>query len=197
MNKLPVAGFVLAGGKSSRMGRDKALLEFEGQLLVERALDKLKVVCMEVAIAGGVEDLWRFGAMVPDRWIGCGPLGGLAAALEASSFDWNLVLAVDVPLVPVELVRALGERCVRSSAVGVMLRVDGRVEPLCAGYHRRALPAVQAALRAERFKVITAVEAAGPIEYFDIEGKNAGWFANVNTPEELAAAMRLVERDCI
>jgi molybdopterin-guanine dinucleotide biosynthesis protein A len=197
VSKLPVAGFVLAGGKSSRMGRDKALLELDGRPLVERAMRLLGAVCMEASIAGGSEELARFGRVVPDGRTGCGPLSGIVAALEASGFDWNLMLAVDVPLVPVDLVRALAEQCAGSSAVAVVARVTGRPEPLCAAYHRRALPGLQSALNAGRFKVMTAIAESGSVEYFEVDGKKATWFTNVNTQEEFTEAMRLVQRDGI
>jgi molybdopterin-guanine dinucleotide biosynthesis protein A len=173
------------------MGRDKALLEFEGETLVERAVGKLGAVCAEVRIAGGGEEVKRFGAVVQDDVMGCGPLGGIVAGLGATGFDWSVFLAVDVPLVPVEFVQALGERCLRSSAVAVIARVEGRAEVLCAGYSRKGLSGLRKALEEGRLKVLTAVQEAGEVEFFEVDGKNACWFANVNTPEEFSMAKQL------
>jgi molybdopterin-guanine dinucleotide biosynthesis protein A len=170
------------------MGRDKALLMLEGRTLVERALGKLESVCSSTAIAGGGSDLAGFGRMVTDGVPGCGPLGGIVAALESSEFDWSIFLPVDVPLVSVELVRGLAERCVGSEAVAVLVRVHGRVEPLCGGYSRRALPGLREALGAGRLKVTAGVEGAGVVEYFDVE--DGDQFANLNTPEEFTEAER-------
>jgi molybdopterin-guanine dinucleotide biosynthesis protein A len=177
---------VLAGGRSSRMGRDKALLKLGGKTLVERAGGKLKAVCERVGIAGG-DELAEFGRVVPDERPGCGPLGGIVAALESSEFEWNIFLPVDVPLVPVEFVQRLGERCLASDTVAVMARVDGRAEPLCAGYHRRALGGLRVALEQGDFKVMRAIEGAGEIEFMDIVEPGMQ-FLNLNTPEEFAAA---------
>jgi molybdopterin-guanine dinucleotide biosynthesis protein A len=172
------------------MGQDKALLLFDGTTLVSRALEKMKAVCASVAIAGGGESLASFGRVVPDSLPGCGPLGGIVAALEGSDFEWNLFLPVDVPLLTVDFLRELGERCLESSAVAVMPRIGGRAEPICAGYSRRALPGLRQALDAGRFKVTAAAAAAGLVDYVEIA--ETGMFANVNTPEEFAAAERLL-----
>src|ERR1700733_13154641 len=137
------AGFVLAGGQSTRMGQDKALLMLGGEPLVKRALSKLKQVCAEVAVAGGTEALQRFGHVISDKNPGCGPLGGIVAALEQSSFEWNLFLPVDAPFVPVSALKALLVMAGGSPSVCVMARVEGLTQPLCAVYSRRALGVLQ------------------------------------------------------
>ena len=182
---MEAAGWVLAGGRSLRMGRDKALLEMDGETLVARAVRSLGEVCAEVGIAGGGAELARFGRVVPDVKVGCGPLGGIVGALEVTRFEWNLFLAVDVPFVPVEVWLGLLARAEENDAVGVMARVEGRVQPLCAAYARRAAGQLRRELEAGRWKVTTAVAAAGTVEFVDFaEGE---WFRNVNTPEEFAA----------
>ena len=170
------------------MGQNKALLLLEGRTLVERALGKLEAVCSSIAIAGGSEELAGFGRLVADGVAECGPLGGVVAALESSEFDWSIFLPVDAPLVSVELVRGVAERCVVSDAVAVLVRVNGRVEPLCGAYSRRALPGLREALSAGRLKVTAGLQGAGVVEYFDLA--DGDQFANLNTPEEFAEAER-------
>ena len=94
------AGFLLCGGQSSRMGTDKALLLLDGEPLVQRGLRTLDEVCREVAIAGGAQELSRFGRVIPDEVRGCGPLGGVVSALEQSLSEWNVFMSVDSPFVP-------------------------------------------------------------------------------------------------
>ena len=180
-----VGGYVLAGGKSLRMGRDKALLVLEGETLVERCLRKLSEVADEVAIAGGTEALARFGRVVPDAEPGCGPLGGIVAALAESRFEWNVFVPVDVPFVPVECLKELVAAAMDSGEAG-MARVDGELQPLCAVYPKTMLPGLRRELDAGRGKVVLAVAAAGPVRVVDFA--DARWFRNVNTPEEFAAA---------
>jgi molybdenum cofactor guanylyltransferase len=183
---VPAAGFVLAGGRSSRMGQDKALLRLGGEPLVKRAIRKLSEVCAEVAIAGGREDLTQFGRVIPDRFPGCGPLGGIISALEQSSFERNLFLPVDAPFVPVSTLKALLFMAAESFGMCVMARVQGKEQPLCAVYSRESLEVLRQELIAGRGKVKLAIEAAGPVRFMDFD--EAGWFANLNTPEEFAQA---------
>lgn len=191
MNLLPVAGFVLAGGRSTRMGQNKALLLLNGQTLVARAVAKLEAVCSSVAIAGGDENFAEYGRVVKDGRPGCGPLGGLVAALESSEFDWNIFLPVDAPLVTAEFVRSLVVRCLASTAIAVLPVVEERAEPLCAAYHRSALSGLRQALDAGRFKVTSAVEAAGRVEYFEVADGGAQ-FANVNRPDQFAEMVQQI-----
>ena len=96
----PVGGYVLAGGKSSRMGRDKALLELAGKPLVLHAVTKLRRICSEVSILGSNSELEAYAPLVRDLHAGCGPMAGIEAALRSSKYDWNLILPVDVPFLP-------------------------------------------------------------------------------------------------
>ncbi len=181
-----VAGFVLAGGRSSRMGKDKALLTLAGEFLVVRALRKLRYVCSDVGIAGGAEELRCFGRVIPDEHPGSGPLGGIVAALGASSFEWNLFLAVDAPFVPVPVLKTLLSMISGLPCVCVMARTQGVMQPLCALYSKKALEVLRKELVGGRWKVIKAIEAAGRVEIVDFE--NSAWFANLNTPQEFAEA---------
>jgi molybdenum cofactor guanylyltransferase len=182
------AGFLLCGGRSSRMGTDKALLVLDGEPLVQRGLRLLGEVCVEVAIAGGGEELRRFGRIVPDEAAGCGPLGGIVSAMRTSDFDWNLFLAVDTPFVPVSVLNRLLGEAAASDAVAVMARVAGQVQPLCAMYSGKALPQLTGELAAGNWKITEAVAAAGGYEIVDFEDER--WFRNLNTPAEFAEAER-------
>ena len=183
----PVAGFVLAGGRSSRMGRDKALLELNGETLIERALRKLKAVCEDAMIAGGSPELARFGRVISDPTPGLGPLGGVVAALEQSSCERNLFLAVDMPFVAESVLQSL------ISAGGpemvLLARADGYAQPLCGVYSRRALPVLREELVARRLKLKEAVEATGGVAY--VEFAQLDWFRNLNSPDDFRAASGL------
>ena len=116
-------GFVLAGGKSSRMGpnTDKAFLEFDGQTLLDRALGVMAEVCDDVTIVGDPAKFAKHvsgqrGTVVADVFPGCGPLGGIHAALANSTAELNLMLAVDMPFVSGELLAFLFATAVESGA---------------------------------------------------------------------------------
>ena len=116
-----ISGFVLAGGRSSRLGRDKATLPWppnafaEGnrQTLLQHSVARLQTVCSTVSVCANRDDLPFAGTVIPDALPGSGPLGGIVAALEHTTTDWNLMLAVDLPFLPVEVLQAL-VGCARS-----------------------------------------------------------------------------------
>ncbi len=211
-----VNGFVLAGGQSTRMGRDKALLELDGRPLVELAVEKLRAVELDVKICGARADaaaeLARLGEVVPDRFAGCGPVGGIEAGLSAGDGAFSLFLAVDMPLVPVEFLRWMMERAETSGAVATIPVAGGREQPLCAVYSRRLLDGLRAAIGAGHLKTMRAIEEAAAglgerVDLFQVEPVAAAlpagawpvdagrggapvreWFLNANTPEEFALA---------
>jgi molybdopterin-guanine dinucleotide biosynthesis protein A len=182
------AGFLLAGGQSLRMRSDKALLQLGGRSLVERGLETLRAVCAEVAILSNNPELQRFGRVIPDAVPGCGPLGGIVAALESSEFEWNLVLAVDLPFLPVAALKMLLFAAATSQSVAIIPEVDGQPQPLCALYAKTAAPVLRQELEAGYWKVTAAIRAAGEVTFAPFH--QAEWFRNLNTPEDFAEAER-------
>jgi len=172
--KLPVHGFVLAGGKSSRMGVDKALLPFCGRPMVEIAVEKLREFCADVSIAGNWEER-----------VDVGPGAGIEAGLKAARQPWVMFLPVDVPLVPVELLRGWVEAVLESGCGASYLVVKEQRQPAFCVMRRECLAGVSAALdRGVRRldELLRSVAAA------EVEVEVESWFMNVNTPEDLAKA---------
>ena len=196
--------FILAGGQSTRMGRDKALLELGGHPLIEHALGKLRALGFSPRIVGARSDLAALATVVPDNFPHTGPLGGIEAALAASNTEQNLFLPVDLPWLPAEFLRWLIERAENTNALAAVPRLQGRPQPLCAVYSKALLPYAQAALVADDAKVMRAVEHAANasglrIDSFDVEPIAAAqaweqpvplhrWFENINTPADFEKA---------
>jgi molybdopterin-guanine dinucleotide biosynthesis protein A len=182
-------GFVLAGGRSSRMGTDKALLRIDGETLLERAAHAVERAAGSVTIVGHPRRYGIFGfSVIPDAFPDSGPLAGIHAALVHTCADWNLIAACDMPgLESIGLIELL-EQTLRFPEYDVLIpQIDCRPHPLCAVYHRRALPAIEHALRAGRFKVM---DALAPLRVNMLATTNAGLFENVNTPEDWRAFAR-------
>lgn len=205
--------FVLAGGASSRMGRDKALLDFGGRPLIEHAVALLRGIGFDPRICGSRPDLARFASIVPDNHPGCGPLAGIEAALSASGSDLNLFLPVDLPLLPAAFLRWMVERATNTNAAATLPLFGGRPQPLCAVYSRRLLRGIHAALAAGSLKMITAIETAAaalgePIDAFHVESVAAAlipetwpphppvqdWFRNINTPADYEQLLSHLEQ---
>ena len=150
---IPFTGYVLAGGQSTRMGRDKALLEIGGQPLIRSAVNLLKALTERVVILGPAEKYGFLGLPVlPDLVPSRGPLSAIYTGLERSSTNANLFLACDMPLMEGTFLKLLVERARPADAV-LMRLDDGRLEPLCAVYNRSCLPVVKANYENRRFKL--------------------------------------------
>lgn len=196
--------FVLAGGLSSRMGRDKALVEWHGRPLVEIALEKLRRIGFSPWILGSRPDLERFAPVIADNVAQQGPLGAIEAALAATDAEFNLFLSVDMPLLPVDFLRWLVARAEITRAVATVPCIEGRPQPLCAVYDRRLLDGVRDSLARGDLKLIRAIEKAAralnaPMDSCDVEVVAAAqsdggpwpvelptrlWFQNLNTPQD-------------
>lgn len=124
---LDVGGYVLAGGKSSRMGRDKALLELAGKPLVLHAVTKLQRVCEDVHILSGNRELAEYAPLVEDLHPGCGPIGGIEAAFGHSGHEWILLMPVDMPFFSFVNFAELGCRCCLSRFFGVERHAGGAI----------------------------------------------------------------------
>jgi molybdenum cofactor guanylyltransferase len=189
----PLSAFVLAGGKSIRMGRDKAFVVLQGRKLLERALQLARSVTGTVSIVGDPAKFAGFAPVVQDIFPGCGPLGGIHAALCGSETDLNLILAVDVPFVSAALLRYLVRRAVESpTALATVPRTGQQWQPLCAIYRRKFQDAVEQSLRARRYRIDALFDEKRTHvvtgEDLLAAGFSADLFTNVNTPQDLAAA---------
>jgi molybdenum cofactor guanylyltransferase len=187
-----VAAFVLAGGKSTRMGADKAFVMLDGRTLLARALELARTVTDDVRIVGSAEKFAAFAPAVEDVFRECGPLGGIHAALRASVAELNLMLAVDVPFVPAALLQYLVERARGSDAIATVPLAGGGWQPLCAVYRREFGEVAEKALRGGRYK-IGALFADANVQAIEEDelvraGFGPGVFHNLNTKDDVEAA---------
>ena len=178
---------LLAGGKSFRMGRDKASIEINGEALWRRQLETLRRLSPnELFLAGSQHD--PSVETIADEFAGAGPLAGVAAALGKSSLPHIVVLAIDLPMMTTAFLRSLLELCRQQRGV-VAQRAD-RFEPLAAVYPKRSLRLAAAALRSGDFSMQNFVRAAikqDMLRVRKISDDEAPLFANLNTPADLAA----------
>jgi len=191
-SQLSRAGYILTGGKSSRMGADKAFLDFGGRTLLARAIAVIGEVCPNLAIVGDPAKFAASGAVIADLYPACGPLAGIHAALLNSSAELNLMLALDVPFVSRELLAFLLGAANETEAIVIVPRTARGFQPLCAVYRRAFAAAAEDALRAGNYK-IDAVFAGITVRVIEEEelaraGFSEQMFFNVNTPEDLRTA---------
>ncbi|MCU1297478.1 MAG: molybdenum cofactor guanylyltransferase [Acidobacteriaceae bacterium] len=183
-----VAAFVLAGGKSSRMGTDKAFLKLGGVTLLGHALDLARSVAVRVCIVGDKAKFSAFGDIVEDVYIDCGPLGGIQAALAHTTAELNFILGVDLPFVDQAFIEYLFTRAHNAAAVVTVPRTGSGFQPLCAVYRKEFAGVAEKSLLAGRNK-IDSLFAEVSTELISEEelltaGFSADMFRNLNTPAD-------------
>lgn len=201
-----IGSFILAGGASSRMGRDKSLLEVGGETLLARALHLLERCRLPPTIVGDPD---KFAALalgaqvVPDDAPGLGPLGGIATVLRHTRKPWNLIVGCDLPFLTEDWIRYLIARATRAHKDAesrfdiVIPENQGGLEPLCAMYHQRCVVTISHELDRGVRKVTAAIAALRldrvlPEEWkaFDSGGL---LFKNMNSPADYQRAREIVE----
>jgi molybdopterin-guanine dinucleotide biosynthesis protein A len=186
--------FVLAGGKSSRMGSDKAFLELAGRPLIGHAMQLGASVSSEVRIVGSPEKFAPFGMVVPDIYSDRGPLGGIHAALMNSGTPMNLILGVDLPFMDSAFLPFLISTAQSSNAVVTVPSCGNHLQTLCAVYRKDFGEMADRALAEGRNK-IDALFSNIPVRVIEEKeikaaGFNLSIFRNLNTPEEWEASKR-------
>ncbi len=162
---LPISGYVLAGGRSSRMGADKSLLRLAGRPLIEHAVTKLRRICVEVHILTNNPALAGYAPVVGDIHPDCGPIGGIEAALAHSVHDWNLIVPVDVPFLPAAILESWAAKITAPGGTVrvAMFRAEGRPQPAVCLLHRQIAPSIAAAVALGEFKLLPVLEASAEV----------------------------------
>lgn len=183
-----VTGVILAGGESSRMGRNKALLEVNGERMVEAAYRRMTELFDEVLLVTNTPEIYEF---IPCRKLAdiypcMGPLGGIHAALSGCSSDRVFVTACDMPGLNPHLIRELGS--IQGGAEVVIPETPGGLEPLHAFYAKSCLPKMEGMLRAGERRILSFFDQAQVrlVPRGRIAALDPGFssFRNINTPED-------------
>ena len=191
--KPDVTALVLAGGKSSRMGRDKTKLELSGRTMIERACAFGASLGCPVLVASGYPE--HFDALpdgvraVPDDAPGCGPLGGLCAGLSAMETEFALVWAVDMPFLSERAAERLRDAIGEADACVYLL--DGKPEPMFALYRKSCLAPARERLSRGEFRLRGLLHE---VSLVTLAPDDPALFVNLNTPAEFEQARRQVER---
>ena len=193
---MTAVGFAVAGGRSRRMGRDKALLPWGDTDLLGHTLRRLGKACAETAVLGPPRFADRGVPVHPDIVSNAGPLGGLLTGLTLLEQGPGLFVAVDLPLVPVSL---LGHLLVLLEGHDAVVPVSpAGPEPLCAVYSRACAEPIRARIDRGDYKMTSfwpdvrvREVASGELEAF---GDPETLFLNANAPDEYERALALRER---
>jgi molybdopterin-guanine dinucleotide biosynthesis protein A len=186
---------IQAGGASSRMGEDKALKLFLGRPLIQRVVDRLAPIADELIVTTNRPEDYQFLSLrlCPDLKPGRGALGGLYTAIASATQPLVAVVACDMPFASPTFLEEACRRMIQEQADVVIAKSDEGFEPIHAVYRRvTCLPAIEAAIQADQWKVIAwfpqvrvRVLTSAELRQLDPDGL-AFW--NVNTPEEFIQA---------
>ena len=200
MNKKYITGFVLTGGKSSRLGVEKGLMLFDRKPLVQHVLETLSVVVGEVFISTNNPDYKQFSKpIIPDIVQGIGPMGGVYSCLMQSATDYNIFLSCDTPFVPSDLFLYLIKEIDGHSCV-VPVHDDEKTEPLCGIYSKQCADTFMEFISKGNYKMMDVLKA---VDYHPVRVDeslpfyNNHLFFNINTPADCKLAMQYLQNNSL
>lgn len=176
---------LLAGGKSTRMGQDKGLLELEGKPMIQHVIDRAKTLQLPILIVANNTEYAQFGLPVfADEIENKGPLGGIYTGLLHSSTALNLVISCDAPYVSLELMKHLLETA-QENRMEITVPKYGQLHPLIAVYHRNVLNRIKSAIDEHDLKVLNMLNRA-KTGILDLTNRFSGReFSNINEKKDL------------
>ena len=193
---LDVEGFILVGGQSRRMGRDKSQLILGGQTLIERIAAKLSAFTCSVSLVGARKDCPAF-RNIPDIHPSWGALGGIHAALSTAKTEWVAVIGCDLPFVTHDLFTHLQSFASDAVDAVIPIQADGRPQPVCGLYRpSTCLPEIEKLIAAGEHtpRALLGKVRTRYVEFDELKDLKGAehFFFNVNTPEDLQVAQAIV-----
>lgn len=185
-----VTGIILSGGKSSRMGTEKGMVQWNGKPLIEYSLDAIRTVCDQMVISSANDCYSYLGLpVVKDEIENCGPLGGIYSCMKAFPSDIYLVISCDVPLISSYLFLDLLKN-LEGADVSIPLEENGNKQPLVAVYSNRCFGSIRGELLEGRFKMMNLLNLLN-VNYFEISSSlpyyNYKLFFNTNSMEDFSS----------
>ncbi|MBM4169327.1 MAG: molybdenum cofactor guanylyltransferase [Ignavibacteria bacterium] len=195
LERLPAA--ILAGGRSSRMGKNKALLPLGNSTVIERIIGTVRPLCDPLFLVADFEEEYRFLGLpvYPDIYKNSGPLTGIHSALSHAKTDRVVVLSCDLPFVSSDvLLHLIGWT---GECDALVLSDRGRIHPLCGIYRKRSLNIIDTALRREERSVQSFLRTINTvtIDLSDCPSISPAVLTNLNTPETYQACLDLITRE--
>ena len=176
-----VTGIVIAGGKSSRMGTNKALMKYSGKMLIEHAISIIEPLSNQIIISSNEPLLQLKYNNITDKINDVGPIGGLYSCLMESNTNFNIVIPCDAPHIESNLYKLLIENSENVDAVIPRLP-NGKLEPLVACYSKSIIPVIESSINSGDYKLVNLLSKL-KVKYIDIN--NINQFKNINTPKDI------------
>ncbi len=187
MSNINITGIILAGGKSSRMGSEKGLIQYQGKAMIVYAIELLKPLCNELLISANSDAYHHLGyQVVADEIPDAGPMGGIYSCMKQAKNEVCLVLSCDMPLIQVEALTVILEYIADFDAA-LPRHGDGFYEPLCAAYRKSLIPAFEKRIRAKTFKMLDLIKncEANILTVSEDSKLKPSLFYNINSKKDL------------
>lgn len=182
------SSFILAGGKSSRMGSDKGLMTFRGKPMVLHVAETLSRSFHSVRIISNSDAYTKFGMeVIPDDIPGKGPIGGIVTGLRKSTSEWSFFAACDMPLITTELITLLTNQIDNQNTAvcdAILFSIGGRLEPVFGLYHKNALVKFEVMISANQFR-LQDIRNNMKVGEVDLPVSSAVSLKSINTREDL------------
>jgi len=193
-DRLGISGAILAGGKSKRLGEDKALVKIGDIPLIERAVQAIKPVISQPMIITNTPKKFDYLNLPIYRDIipNLGPLGGIYTALNYATDNHVLVMACDLPNVTTRIIQVLWDRGSHQDIL--VLDAGFGLEPLCAVYSKRCIPVIKDQIEKGELKVtdfFPKIQKVEVLKLKEIEDRSSGRFLNINTPADRRLAEKI------
>ena len=189
-----INGYILAGGKSSRMGTDKGLLDFKGQPIVQTIIEQLQPAVGSVIIVSNNTAYGKFGLeVIPDLIKDKGPAGGIHAALSHSNSEQLFIVSCDMPFITSEAVKSIILKAFRAQIT--LPLYHGKTEPLFGIYSKECLPLWENLIRQEKIKLQEMVISFNLLE-INVDQNDlfpASFFTNINDEGDFKKALKLLQ----
>lgn len=184
---MELTGIILAGGKSSRMGTDKGLMLYSGKQMVQYSIELLNLFTAQILISSNNHEYNQFGfPVISDIYKECGPIGGLHAALSASTTEWNIIVTCDAPNIRPELYNFMLVRISNQDAI-IPIHAKG-IEPLFGIYNKKMSSFFEQKINENDFKLQKILKERN-IDYFETSeliNQYPRLYSNINSPEDLS-----------
>ncbi|HAH55334.1 MAG TPA: molybdenum cofactor guanylyltransferase [Flavobacterium sp.] len=185
--------YILAGGKSSRMGTDKGLLLFEGKPMIQYVIEQMQPIFDKLAIVSNNPEYEKFGLeLIPDLIKDIGPAGGIYTALHHSEAKLNFMLSCDMPFITKEAIEFLVKNAGENQIV--LLENQGKLEPLF-GLYAKDCEAVWLQLIQQNTIKLQDMVSYFKLKIIPIENNEifaASFFKNINTKEDFNNALNQI-----
>jgi len=198
---MKAAAIILSGGKSSRMGTNKALLKLNEKTTIERMIDNLKIYFDDIILVTNDMDAYQFLGvkMVSDHYPGKGPLAGFHAGLLASDYDVNFITACDMPFISGELASTLVGMIDHHDALVPV--INGKMQTLCTVFHKKSVAKIEECIEEGRLPIKHLLDHLNVLyvtekelqTYSNIDLERV--FFNMNHPHEYEDAKKWLEAE--